>query len=56
VSRRHAELQLQTDGWHLVDLDSTNGISVNGRRVSAARLQPGDRITIGTSDLRFDVD
>ena len=56
VSRRHCEIQQQADGWHLVDLESTNGVSVNGRRVRSARLSPGDEITIGTSALRFDVD
>jgi pSer/pThr/pTyr-binding forkhead associated (FHA) protein len=56
VSRRHCEIEQQADGWHLVDLESTNGVSVNGRRVRSARLSPGDEITIGTSALRFDVD
>jgi hypothetical protein len=56
ISRRHCEFQLQDDGWHLVDLDSTNGISVNGRQVSSALLAPGDKILIGTSALDFDVD
>ena len=56
ISRRHCELQLQDDGWHLVDLDSTNGISVNGRQVASALLSPGDEILIGTSRLNFDVD
>jgi predicted component of type VI protein secretion system len=56
VSRRHCEIQLHDDGWHLVDLESTNGVSVNGRQVREARLSPGDHITIGTSALQFDVD
>jgi Protein of unknown function (DUF3662)/Inner membrane component of T3SS, cytoplasmic domain len=56
ISRRHCELRLQDDGWHLVDLDSTNGISVNGRQVKSALLSPGDKILIGTSPLSFDVD
>jgi hypothetical protein len=56
VSRRHCELQLHGDGWHLVDLDSTNGVAVNGRQVGEALLAPGDEITIGTSSLRFNAD
>ena len=56
VSRRHAELQLRGADWYLVDLESTNGVSVNGRRVSSARLAPGDQILVGTSSLKFDVD
>ena len=56
VSRRHFELQLRGSDWYLVDLDSTNGVSVNGRRVASSRLEPGDVIVVGTSNLRFDVD
>jgi hypothetical protein len=56
VSRRHFELQLRGTDWYLVDLDSTNGVSVNGRRVASSRLEPGDVIVAGTSNLRFDVD
>jgi Protein of unknown function (DUF3662)/FHA domain len=56
VSRRHCEIVQQGDGWQLVDLESTNGVSVNGQRVRSAALSPGDQITIGTSALRFDVD
>jgi hypothetical protein len=56
VSRRHFELQLRGADWYLVDLDSTNGVTVNGRRVASSRLSPGDEIVAGTSALRFDVD
>jgi Protein of unknown function (DUF3662)/Inner membrane component of T3SS, cytoplasmic domain len=56
VSRRHFELQLRGSDWYLVDLDSTNGVMVNGRRVATSRLSPGDEITVGTSSFRFDVD
>jgi Protein of unknown function (DUF3662)/Inner membrane component of T3SS, cytoplasmic domain len=56
VSRRHFELQLRGSDWYLVDLDSTNGVSVNGRRVASSRLSPGDEIVVGTSSLKFDVD
>jgi hypothetical protein len=56
VSRRHFELQLRDNDWYLVDLDSTNGVSVNGRRVATSHLSPGDEILVGSSSLRFDVD
>ena len=56
VSRRHAELRRDGDGWKVVDLGSTNGVKVNGRRVSEARLQPGDTITLGVTDLTFELD
>ena len=56
VSRRHFELQQRGADWYVVDLESTNGIAVNGRRVPSARLEPGDEIAAGTSSMRFDVD
>jgi hypothetical protein len=56
VSRRHFELQLRGDGWYLTDLGSTNGVLVNGKRVTTSRLAPGDEIVAGTSNLRFDLD
>src|SRR5919204_6476437 len=48
VSRRHFELQLRGADWYLVDLDSTNGVRVNGRKVATRRLNPGDEIVVGT--------
>ncbi len=56
VSRRHAEVRQEGGGFVLVDLGSTNGVKVNGRRTREAALQPGDEITIGTSRLTFEVD
>jgi hypothetical protein len=56
VSRRHAELRREDAGWQIVDLGSTNGIKVNGRRVGNQSLRPGDQITIGVTDLTFELD
>jgi FHA domain-containing protein len=56
VSRRHIELRRGQRGWIAVDLGSTNGMKVNGRRAGQAELNPGDRITIGVTDLTFDLD
>jgi hypothetical protein len=56
VSRRHAELRREDGGWQIVDLGSTNGIKVNGRRVTNAPLRPGDQVTIGVTDLTFELD
>jgi pSer/pThr/pTyr-binding forkhead associated (FHA) protein len=54
ISRRHAELRRGPQGWQLVDLDSSNGTFLNGRRVNSATLAPGDVIGLGHSDFRFD--
>jgi pSer/pThr/pTyr-binding forkhead associated (FHA) protein len=56
VSRRHAELRSEGDGWTVVDLGSTNGIKVNRRRVNSARLEHGDTITLGLTDLTFELE
>ena len=56
VSRRHAELRQVGGGWQVVDLGSTNGIKVNRRRVDRAELSHGDRITIGVTDLDFELE
>jgi len=57
VSRRHAELRCsQTGDWTIADLGSTNGVKVNGRRVSSTRLSPGDQVTLGTTTFVFDVE
>ena len=47
VSRRHAELRQEGATYWIVDLGSTNGIEVNGRRVKRAKLSDGDTITVG---------
>jgi hypothetical protein len=54
VSRRHAELRLENGSWSIADLGSTNGVEVNGERVESARLEPGDRIVLGRTELVFE--
>jgi hypothetical protein len=56
VSRRHAEVRRDGGGWAVSDLGSTNGIKLNGRRVDQGALQPGDRITVGLTELTFELD
>ena len=57
VSRRHAELRRAAAGdWTIVDLGSTNGVKVNGRRVASTRLSPGDEVTLGTTTFLFDIE
>jgi hypothetical protein len=51
ASRRHAELRRRGDAVTIVDLDSTNGTAVNGKRIREQALTPGDTITIGTTKL-----
>jgi Protein of unknown function (DUF3662)/FHA domain len=58
VSRRHAEIRPAGRGrWTVTDLGSTNGVKVNGRLISGDQpLEPGDRIALGTADVRFVVE
>jgi hypothetical protein len=53
VSRRHAELRQEGASYWIVDLESTNGIEVNGRRVKRAKLDSGDSFTVGSTDIVF---
>ena len=54
VSRKHARLSFRDGHWVLRDLDSTNGTRVNGKRVVRCRLEPGDRLSLGSADLLVD--
>jgi pSer/pThr/pTyr-binding forkhead associated (FHA) protein len=53
VSRRHAEILRQADGFHVVDDGSLNGTYVNRDRVEEARLADGDELQIGKFKLVF---
>ena len=53
VSRRHAELRQEGTAFWVVDLDSTNGIEVNGRRLRRAKLEDGDTFVVGETEITF---
>jgi hypothetical protein len=53
VSRRHAEVRQEGTAYWILDLGSTNGMTVNGRRQQRAKLENDDRITIGSTELVF---
>ena len=53
VSRRHAEIRQEGATYWIVDLGSTNGTLLNGKRVERERLRDGDTITLGSSDVVF---
>jgi adenylate cyclase len=46
ISGTHCELALRHGVWHLRDLNSTNGVKVNGERTLRRPLRPGDEIGI----------
>jgi predicted component of type VI protein secretion system len=52
VSRRHALLVVSKDGVTIEDLQSRNGVIVNGERIVARTpLNAGDKIVIGSQEL-----
>lgn len=65
ISRRHARLKREEDGWFVEDMDSHNGIMVNGEETTYRRLRDGDVIQmphyrlemyVGDFDHEGDVD
>ncbi len=54
VSRFHATLRREGDGFVLEDLGSENGTQLNGERISGTvAMQPGDVIQLGKYELRI---
>jgi Protein of unknown function (DUF3662)/FHA domain len=53
ISRRHAEIVQEGSAYWLVDLGSTNGTEVDGRRVQRARLDDGSSFTLGETTVTF---
>jgi pSer/pThr/pTyr-binding forkhead associated (FHA) protein len=54
ASAQHARIDLRSDGVWVEDLGSTNGTFVNDQRVTAERLQPGDVVKVGQTELRLE--
>lgn len=53
VSRKHAEIRRQPDGFFIYDLGSLNGTYVNRERVDVSKLAPHDEVQIGKFKLVF---
>src|SRR5690606_10147072 len=57
VSRQHARLVRTDSGYRIEDLESYNGVVVNGQRIQkACDLKDGDRIGIGDYVLALKVE
>ncbi len=56
VSRRHALISYTAGGAVLVDLNSTNGTLVDGRRIRRHDLKPGETIEVGGTLIEYIVD
>ena len=55
VSRAHARFSRDEDGWLITDLNSKNGVRVNTFRIREEPLRDGDRIDLGTAQLRVEI-
>ncbi|MFZ4754428.1 MAG: FhaA domain-containing protein [Miltoncostaeaceae bacterium] len=51
VSRVHAEIRHEGLEYTLVDLGSTNGVEVNGKRVMRHALRDGDQVSLGGAEI-----
>ena len=56
VSRYHAEILRDPDGWSIHDLKSTNGVEVNRVPVEKAPVRAGDLLSIGSFEVRVELD
>ena len=54
ASAQHARIEPRSDGIWVEDLGSTNGTFVNGERITAERLEPGDVLRVGETELRLE--
>lgn len=53
ISRHHCMLRRTPGGFEISDLQSSNGVLINGSRVQSSPLRDGDRITLGQIQLSF---
>ena len=56
VSSTHCQIQNIGGVYHLFDMNSTNGTFVNNERVVKAKLNPGDIITVGQTNFKFQLE
>lgn len=54
VSNNHCELILEQGYWKIKDLQSRNGVKVNGERVLEKRIYPGDELSISKHRYRLE--
>jgi pSer/pThr/pTyr-binding forkhead associated (FHA) protein len=52
ISREHARILCLNGEVYIEDLGSSNGVTVNGNRVTRNRLSPGDLVTMGVVEFR----
>jgi pSer/pThr/pTyr-binding forkhead associated (FHA) protein len=53
ISRHHAKVVRENGHYHVVDLQSANGVRVNGEEYGKVELRRGDHVDLGHVRLRF---
>lgn len=54
VSAHHCQLSLENGYWYAEDLNSRNGVKVNGKRIAAKkRIDPGDTLAVAKHQYEF---
>ncbi|HXU68872.1 MAG TPA: FHA domain-containing protein [Polyangia bacterium] len=53
ISRHHAKIVREAGHYHIVDLQSANGVRVNGEEYGKVELRKGDHVDLGHVRLRF---
>lgn len=53
ISRHHAKIVRENGHYHIVDLQSANGVRVNGEEYGKVELRKGDHVDLGHVRLRF---
>jgi pSer/pThr/pTyr-binding forkhead associated (FHA) protein len=53
VSRRHFKIRRAVNQFIISELDTTNGVFVNGTKVNESPLADGDRISVGETQILF---
>ena len=56
VSRSHARMEFGPQGIYLIDMGSSNGTRLNGTRIDRAAPNPGDTISLGSQQFKFEID
>ena len=54
ASATHCRIEQNGDVYRIDDLESANGTWLNGQRVKSRRLQPGDVIGVGRTEILFE--
>ena len=55
MSAQHCELNVNDGFWYVRDLNSRNGVKVNGNRVTEKRIDPGDILSIAKHSYEVQV-